>query len=232
MADHVAAADRAASERDFAAAAHHLERAVADRDDDPLLWTKLSAMRRAGGDLGGAIAAIDRALALRPLDFSALLARAILLDRTGKAGADEAYAIAAANAPEDDALPEAMRPSAALARTRGEAYRDRREAALTGQIDAIAPGAVRLRLERFVSNVVRRTTVHHQQPSHFHYPGLPEIEFHERAEFPFLGHLEAQTAIIRSEFEALMAAEAGDIVPYIQYPDRVPLRQWQEPVRP
>src|SRR6185312_11298831 len=61
------------------------------------------------------------------------------------------------------------------------------------------------RVERFVSNASRRTRHFHQEPTDFHYPGLPEIEFHDRALFQ-LDSIEAQTAVIRAEFEALIAA--------------------------
>jgi aspartyl/asparaginyl beta-hydroxylase (cupin superfamily) len=57
---------------------------------------------------------------------------------------------------------------------------------------------------------------------------LPEIEFHDRSAFPQLDALEAAAGDIRAEFDALIAAEAAEMVPYIQYPDRVPLRQWKE----
>ena len=85
------AADRAAAAGDTASAARLLEDALAAEPDRPALWTKLSAMRRALGDGAAALAAIDRALALRPLDFSALLARAFLLERAGDPRAGEAF---------------------------------------------------------------------------------------------------------------------------------------------
>jgi aspartyl/asparaginyl beta-hydroxylase (cupin superfamily) len=34
--------------------------------------------------------------------------------------------------------------------------------------------------------------------------------------------------VIRGEFDALLAAEAAEMVPYIQYPEHVPLAQWKE----
>jgi aspartyl/asparaginyl beta-hydroxylase (cupin superfamily) len=85
-----------------------------------------------------------------------------------------------------------------------------------------------VRAERFVSNRARRTRHFHQEPSDFHYPGLPEIEFHDRDQFAGVAALEEATADIRAEFDALIAAEAAEMVPYIQYPERVPMRQWKE----
>src|SRR2546430_15812467 len=72
------AADRAAAAGDYAGARALLERAVEGAGSNFELWRKLSAMCKASGDLEAALAAIDRALAISPLDFSALLARAYI----------------------------------------------------------------------------------------------------------------------------------------------------------
>src|SRR5690348_167603 len=84
-------ADAAAAAGDFTGARRLLERAVLESDASAELWMKLTAMRRASGDAAGALAAVERALALAPLDFSALLSRAMLLERLGDARAGEAF---------------------------------------------------------------------------------------------------------------------------------------------
>ncbi len=76
-------ADEAAQRGDFPRARALLETAAAAADAGPALLTKLSAMRKASGDVSGAIQALDRALALSPLDFHSLLSRALLLERSG-----------------------------------------------------------------------------------------------------------------------------------------------------
>lgn len=221
-------ADQAAAAGDPATAARLLERAVGENPDGPALWTKLSAMRRATGDTAGALSAIDRTLALSPLDFSALLARALLLDRAGDPRAGEAFSRAVAQAPAGDAIPAAMAAALDHARRKSEQHQARVEERL---LSVVPPGlrpADRLRVERFVANSARRTRHFHQEPTDFHYPGLPEREFHDRDEFPALAALEDNAAAIRAEFEALISAEAAEMVPYVQYPDQVPLRQWKE----
>jgi len=222
------AADRAAASGDAAAASRLLEQAVAKTADKPGLWVKLSAMRRASGDLLGALEAVERALAIEPLDFSSLLSRAFLLERSGDPRAGEAFAVAVAQAPPADALPKPIAAALDHARQRSVEHGAAVERRLRDAVDAGLPAAERARVDRLISNISRRTRHFHQEPSHFHFPGLPEIEFHERDEFPELGSLEAQTGEIRAEFEALIASEAAELVPYIQYPDNVPLRQWQE----
>ena len=77
------AADRAAASGDFVTARAMLERAVEADGSSQMLWMKLSAMRKASGDVRGALTAVERSLAISPLDFSALLSRAMLLDLLG-----------------------------------------------------------------------------------------------------------------------------------------------------
>lgn len=86
----------------------------------------------------------------------------------------------------------------------------------------------RRRLERFVSNTSRRTRHFHQEPTNFHFPGLPEIEFHDVSQFDGIDEIEAATDAIRDEYEALIRLKTAELVPYTQYPDHVPLAQWRE----
>ena len=221
------AADDAARAGNVAEAARLLDRATAAEPGSTSLWAKLSAMRRASGDVPGALAAIDRALGIDPLDFSALLARALLLEKLGDPRSGEGFGHAIAQAPTDDAIPPSMRAAVDHARGRSAVFRAELEATLQRVITPPLDLYSRERLARFVSNSSRRTRTFHQEPTHFHFPGLPEIEFHDRAEFPGLAGLELEWEAIRAEFKALLAAEATGMVPYIQYPDQVPLRQWQ-----
>ena len=221
-------ADAAAAVGDFARALDLIERALAEEESSAELWMKVTAMRRAAGDMKGAIEAVEQALALAPLDFSALLSRALLLELLGDAGAGEAFGHALAQAPPDGRIPAAMTKAVDHARRKAAGHQAAVEARLGSAIPADVSAPERRRLERFVSNASRRTRHFHQEPSHFHYPGLPEMEFHDRELFPELGALEAATDVIRGEFEALIAAEAAEMVPYIQYPQHVPLAQWRE----
>ena len=73
----------------------------------------------------------------------------------------------------------------AHARQRSESHRAAIEAEMLRAVGGspLKPPE-RARIERFISNSSRRTRHFHQEPTHFHYPGLPEIEFHDRAQFP------------------------------------------------
>jgi aspartyl/asparaginyl beta-hydroxylase (cupin superfamily) len=220
-------ADRAAASGDLATARVLLEQAAQAPGADPSLWFKLSAVRRAGGDMAGALAAVERFLAAEPRDFAALLHRAMLLEQLGDRRSDEAFGHAIAQLPRGADVPAPMRPAVAHARKRWEAYSSSTERRLRGAIpDDLSPLA-RKRAERLASNSAHVTRHFHQEPTEFHYPGVPEFEFHDRSFFPELDTLDEATEVIRGEFDALMRAEAAEMVPYIQYPEHVPLAQWK-----
>lgn len=220
-------ADRAAASGDLAAARESLEQAVASGEPSLELWSKLSAIRRALGDVAGALEAIERALALSPLDFSALLARAMLLERSSDPRSGEAFANAIAQLPPDRELPPPMIAAVDHAKKRAAEHRDGVERRLAQSIPSGLDSAQRRRLERFASNTARRTRHFHQEPTNFHFPELPEIEFHDVGQFAGISELEAATDAIRGEYEALVRLKTAELVPYTQYPDHVPLAQWK-----
>lgn len=223
-----AEADRAASAGEFLAARSLLEQAVDASSASLGLWIKLSAMCKASGDLEGALAAIERALEISQFDIQALLSRAMILDKLGHPDAGQAYEFAVAQIPPDADLPREWLSIVTHSRKRRDEYRRSLEQYLASNIPSNLDPAEQSRAERFISNRSRNTQHYHQEPSDFHFPGLPEIEFHDRQLFPGLSALEKATETIRAEFQALVSAEAAEMVPYVRFPDRVPLRQWKE----
>ena len=99
--------------------------------------------------------------------------------------------------------------------------------AAMGDAEKGADDELRDRLDRFRNNILRRTRAYHSEPTHFHYPGLVEREFHPRRLFPWLAALEAATGEITAEFQSVMAAERAELVPYIQYPEHRRCGQWR-----
>ena len=221
-------ADRAAAAGNLAAACRSLEQATTSGGATLDIWMKLSAVRRALGDLPGAIEALDRGLALSPLDFSALLARAMLLEKTGHPQARLAFTKAVAQLPQGEDVPRGMAPAVEHARKMAAEHQAASEARLLNSVPTSLGPAERRKLERFASNTSRRTRHFHQEPVSFHYPEMPEIEFHDPAQFEGIRELEAATDEIRAEYEALVRLKTAELVPYSQYPDHVPLAQWKE----
>jgi len=225
-----AEADRAAARGDADTARKRLEQATLADPDRSELWLKLTAMCRAQGDLPAALAAVSGALRIEPLGFMPLLLKASLLERLGRGKeAGEVYGYALAQAPDD--IPPHLESMAAHASQCHEAHVAAAAARLASAATAADVGLSepeRRRVARFQTNVLRRTRPYHSEPTHFHYPGLAEREFHDPEDFPWLATLEAATPAILEDFQRVMAAERAELVPYIQYPDDVPLRQWAE----
>jgi Aspartyl/Asparaginyl beta-hydroxylase len=229
LAQRIAAADRALAARNPAEARAILEAAAQSEPQDPAFWQRLATVRQVSGAPGKAIEAIDRALALAPLDFINLLMRARMLDQAGQPEAGEAYGRALAQK-RPDPLPPSLGPAIERAEIAWAAHQQQLEARLHAAVEAsgadLTP-AERSRAARLASNVTHRTRIYHSQATHFHYPGLREMEFHDRALFPWLPELEGLTHAIRTEMDRVANAEEAVLVPYVQYGSSEPLAQWR-----
>lgn len=186
---------------------------------------------RTAGDFPASVAALDAALAIDPYLFIALLSKAALLERMGRRpAAAEIYKNAITIAPPDDKLPPSL--VAPLARGKqlvaemGEAlrrYMIEQVAAVRGR-QAAAPARFDEALDVFAG----RKRIYQPQPLLMHYPGLPPVQFHDRAHFPWLPELEAATDMIRDELLAMTAQGMDGFAPYIAYPPGAPVNQWAE----
>lgn len=222
-------ADRALSGGDIAQARELLEALVPAAPQVPAFWHRLATVRRMVGEPRAALAAIDRALGIEPLDFVGLLLRAALLDQLGDGEAGEAYGRALAQR-RPDPMPAMLAPAIARAEVAWRAYQDGIEARLhdvLGQHGAGLSREERRRAERLASNISRRTRIYHSEATHFHYPNLREVEYWDPAEFPWLAEVEAATEEIAAELAVVASAEAAERVPYIQYATSEPMAQWK-----
>ncbi len=222
-------AEKAVASGNLEAGATLLQQAAESQPDDPELWLRIAALDRGRGRPRPALDAVHRALAIKPLDFTALLLRASLLDAIGDDSAPEAWGNALANKPPGE-LPSPVAEAVARGERRHAAWLAEREQNMAKQMAAAEAAATeeeRARIVRFRSNVLRRTRPFHSSPTHFHYPQLAEREFHPRRLFPWLEQLEQATESIAAELNAVMAAERAELVPYIQYDDHLPLDQWR-----
>jgi aspartyl/asparaginyl beta-hydroxylase (cupin superfamily) len=227
-----AAADAAAARGDLAGARVLLEQAVRADAGDIGLWMSLAGCCRGLGDHEAAAAAVEGALRVDPRAFMALLMKASLIERQGHAkAAAMAFGVALTQAPADETLSPPIRAALAHARQVHGAYTAELEtamkAAIGAELAAASPATVR-RAEVFAERVVGKRRVYHQEPVQFHYPGLPEIEFHDRADFPWLEELEAATGDIREELVEILREDGDDLQPYVNYPEGMPLDQWAE----
>ncbi|WP_234036029.1 aspartyl/asparaginyl beta-hydroxylase domain-containing protein [Porphyrobacter sp. YT40] len=229
LADRIAAADRALSEGRLAEARGILEDAARHDPQTPAFWQRLATVRQMSGMAIKAIEAIDRALALAPLDFMNLLMRARMLDQAGHPEAGEAYGRALAQ-PRPDPLPPMLVQAIARAETCWAEHQQGLERRLAQAVEAsgadLTP-AERRRIARLGTNITHRTRAYHSEATHFAYPGLREAEFHDPEGFPWLGELESLAPAIRAEMDAVANAPDATLVPYVKYNDSEPLAQWR-----
>ncbi len=230
LADRIAAADRALGEGRLAQARQILEEAARTGPGTPDFWQRLATVRKLAGAPLLAIEAIDRALALAPLDFVNLLMRAHLLDSAGQPDAGEAYGRALAQ-PRPDPLPPMLQRIVTHGEAMWAAHRQDMTTRLGAAVEAsgadLTP-AERARADRFASNIARITRPYHSEPTHFAWPGLREAEFHDRAAFAWLDELEGLTPVIRAEMDAAARAPDAALVPYVKYGESEPLAQWRD----
>src|SRR6202044_303124 len=160
-----------------------------------------SALRMLGDD-ASAVGALDRALSIDPRAFPALLMKATLLERLGaphQAGA--AYGIALTQLPAADQMPPPMRAAAERAKAIHAQYEKAMADALRGDLSDLKVGAggpARRRLDQFIDHLAGKRKVYHSEPLLFHYPDLPEIEFLDREDLPFMEAFEARTPEIQA----------------------------------
>ena len=222
-------ADRALATGNLQRAVDLLSEATETGQPDPAIWLKLAALQRGTGNPRAALESVHRALEIVPLDFTALLLRANLLQRLGDPQSGEAFGHALAQRPSGD-LPAQLASAVAEAEKHHAAWLDAREqrmkAAMAGA-EARASDEERKRIQRFRSNALRRTRPFHSQPTHFYFPELAEREFHPNRLFPWVEELEAATGALTEEMQTVMTAERAELVPYIQYEDHMPLDQWR-----
>jgi len=226
------AALQAMSAGDLRGARALLEGALTRGPGELPLWLNLAVVRRQLQDYEGCFAALREALALDNRNFAALLMLATLLDRLGRAKeAATAYGIALVQAPSDADLDAPTRQAVQRAREVhaqhvGELGRHIREH--VGSAHDSLSGSEKRRLEAFIDTTLRVRKRFRQDPMEYFYPGLPDIEFYERSEFPWLPAFEAETPGIQRELARVLVEDEAGFSPYIQYDDHLPLDQWRE----
>ncbi|HEV2531109.1 aspartyl/asparaginyl beta-hydroxylase domain-containing protein [Phenylobacterium sp.] len=221
--------DEALRRRDMPTAIRLLDEAEAARPADPEIKMQKAVALRVSGDLEGSLRALNAALALDPYNFVALLGKGALIERLhGERQAALTYRNALKIAPPNP--PPGLQGPLARAREVVAGAADALEAWLHEQlkgVDATCTGPARARLEESVRVFSGKGRIYNSEPIDLHYPRLPAIPFPDRADFPWLADLEAQTETIRAELEPLLTSRAG-FDPYIQYPADAPVNQWGE----
>lgn len=207
---------------DAQAAREHFERATAAATAGADTWFGLSLAHRRLGSEQAERAALDRALELNPRSVPALIRKGDLYTAHSDArAANTFYRAALKIAGSLRSTPAEWRPEldriAGLVQGNARAF-ERHLLEELSRNGLGRPGTQRF--SRAVDLLLGRRQIYLQQPQVFYFPELPQIEFYDRADFPWVGIFERDTAAIREELRAIL--RAGDrFAPYMQpSPDR------------
>ena len=194
------------------------ERIAAAGLGDPATYVGLAFARRLQRDIAGAMDAVNEALTLDPLNTQALIVKADFLGEAGDArGAAAFYRAAVRGVPRGQTLPADLRREVERADAMCAKYAGQFEAFLEGRLAANAlasgPGAGRFRDS--LELLFGRKEIYFQRPRYYFFPGLPQIQFYGREQFPWLAELEAATPAIRAELAEVLK-DASAFRPYVE----------------
>ena len=194
-------------------------------------WVRLAIARARAGDRAAELDALNEALALEPRLLVALLLKGANLEDQGeRIGAGQTFKAALTVAPPFERLPPDLRPlirraQAAVARFQAAYESIVRERLIETYRDVA--GSQTHRFDQAVEVILGKKAIYRQNPNSFYFPGLPETQFYDRDQFPWLGEIERNTDAIRAEFEAVWRTDHG-FAPYINHPPGAPVDQWAE----
>ena len=217
---------------DVARARELLEQATQLDPRNPALWMNLATVFRGLNLRDKEEQTLAQVLRLEPRHLIALLKKAELLELRGKPkAAAKVYQNALQTLSPQTRLPVVLRDLLNHAnesvRRNDEAIERHIEAQLAGVRQQFGSSELE-RADHGLAAFLGKRRIYHPQPTFLHVPKLPEFEFYSRADFPWLAEFEAATAEIRAECERVLREDSGDIVPYIDYPDGVPIDQWAD----
>ena len=191
---------------------------------DVATWLGLAYACRSLKDYSAAQAAVDKALALEPRNLRALILKADHFAAEGDERAASSFYMAAVKAaPPAEKLPPDLRHELGRAQAMCERYAAQFETYLRDRLIAkgLVEGPSTARFRRSFDILVGKRKVYYQQPHYYYFPELPQIQFYDRDDFPWLDKVEAATADIRAELDEVLK-DPSRFKPYVQGDPRRP----------
>ena len=182
------------------------------------VWLLLATACRVEGDAAAEEAAVDQVLQLEPRAIRGHVMKGDCRARaddeaTALSFYESAMMMAAGQQLPNDLVADLKRIEGVL-ETMKSRIDARREAALVAQ--GFPPEARSPRFQQSLDIVAGRKRIFVQEPTGYYFPGVPQIQFYDPAEFNWAPEVEAAAAKIRTEIEALMATGTRDFRPYLQ----------------
>jgi len=162
-------------------------------------------------DWAGMGASVDRVLALDPRNLRALVMKGDSLEQAGDTRAASAYYRAALrSAPPADRLSPDLVQELRRAQQASELFARRYDEHMRTwlQQHGFDQSPSNSRIGESLGILLGRNRVYLQEPYHFYFPQLPQKQFYDRADFPWLAAIEAATDDIRAEWLAVAQGDA------------------------
>lgn len=182
------------------------------------LWMGLAYACGNCNDSSGAIAAVDRALALDSRNAQALLFKADHLWHVGEEdNAAIFYQSLLRAAQSMDPVPPELAAQLSRAEQRAASVANRQLGYLRQELASLGidGNSVSGRFGQALSISLGDKQFYPQQPSKFFFPELPHIQFFSPAQFAWAGDLQAATATIKNELQQALAQQV-EFEPYLQ----------------
>ena len=197
------------------------------------IWINLAAALRGLNRRDDEMHALHRALAIEPNNLRAMLQKASLQELQNDArGAAFTYRSALRSITPTTMVPAWMQELLSHAKQVIEANNRALESFLEDRLTGLRseyPGVPLKRFDRCLEILLQKKRVYQPQPSFMYFPQLAAIEFHERADFPWLDTIEAATDDIRAELVDVLAEDSGSLEPYVSHGTRRSVEQkWRE----
>jgi hypothetical protein len=167
------------------------------------------------GDVSAEETALQRQLDIEPRSLAALILSGELKARSGDDRAANSFFQAALNqAANTPNVPSTFHPMLNRARNFIEQLQIKFEQHL---IDGLKQAGLTRdgRVGTAVDLLLGRKQLYLQQPSSFYFPGLPQRQFYERNEFPWLAEIEQAVPEMQAELRAVLA-DGQDFAPYVE----------------
>jgi aspartate beta-hydroxylase len=211
---------------DARAARESFEQIVATGKADASACVGLAYACRSLKDNAASRAAVDKALALEPRNLRALILKADHLADEGDARAASSFYLAAVKAaPPANQLPLDLRNEVGRAQAMCDRYAAQFEAFLKDRlVGGLADGRSARRFAQSLDILFGKKTLYFQDPQYYFFPELPQIQFYDRNDFPWLDKVESATADIRAELIEVLKQESA-FTPYVQGESRRPYNE-------
>jgi aspartyl/asparaginyl beta-hydroxylase (cupin superfamily) len=213
-------------------AARHFARATKTDPTAEPLWMNLAKAQRMLKDDAAERAALEQVLSIDQTHPMALIRLAELHERRGEIAlaTDRWSAFEMLSKSFTQPTPElaaVIAHAKAFLTGQRKQLSDAFEAAFAGQLAAASPRD-RRRFQAATDFMFGRRTIFLNECHGYHYPFLPADEYFDREHFPWFAELEAQTATIRDELVALLAADNPGLSPYVAMDPGTPRNTWTD----